>query len=31
MQAMPSSEFERARAEGREWTLDEAVEYALAG
>jgi predicted ATPase len=26
-----SPEFERGRAEGREWTLDEAVEYALSG
>jgi predicted ATPase len=29
--ALSSPDFERARAEGRGWTLDEAVEYALAG
>jgi predicted ATPase len=28
--ASPSAEFDRARAEGRDWTLDDAVEYALA-
>jgi predicted ATPase/class 3 adenylate cyclase len=31
MDDLPAPEFDRARAVGREWTLDEAVEYALAG
>jgi predicted ATPase len=30
MEALAAAEFERARAVGREWTLDEALEYALA-
>jgi predicted ATPase len=31
VEALSSPEFESARAVGREWTLDEAVEYALSG
>jgi ATP/maltotriose-dependent transcriptional regulator MalT len=31
MESLEPHEFERARLEGRGWTLDEAVEYALSG